>query len=898
MAKLLAPLGAGTNSVLVTVFLLLNIAIISGFIVFVSYSKHLHIFFAPINIAFSRRPRALGALYSTPDMDMENVDEDTVFGVGEIGHFTWKQMLDFSTCTECGRCQSACPAWTTDKPLSPKLLIMGLRDNMFASATPLLSGEGEQTALVPNVIDPEVLWACTTCGACVNECPVDIEHIDAIVDMRRYQVLMESEFPSEAGLMLRNVENQGDPWGLGQNKRTEWIESLDFEIPVITGTIPDDIEYLYWVGCAGALDERARKGVQATARMLHRAGVTFGILGPKESCTGDPVRRLGNEYLYQEQTKMNIATLDEAGAKKIIASCPHCFNTIKNEYPALGGNYEVIHHAELLEHLVRSGKLTPGSGYSGKVTYHDPCYLGRHNRIIEEPRTVLSAIPGVEQVEMRRCKERGFCCGAGGARMWLEENIGKRVNMERTDEALGTGADVVSTACPYCMIMLDDAVRAHAKAGRRARARPLPAGGGVARPARGRRPAGRIQLTRGPIGTEIEAGPVPAWRRWPVPGAALALAGLALPALVVVVPFLGSPAGAATAIRAVAVPAQVQREARLHGGRPPHHHDARRRRCSRAGRYNSGQRKSAVSTLKKAGFVKAVEETIKGIGHQRGPLPRDAVQEPRWRPDRCDSVPPDGQDGPGRDEAVQCGRRPGREGRHRDGQRRRVGQRLLDGGGLCLRLGHLRRHGHVRQGGGLARADRHQVPGQARRHDLPLTGAAVEPCAAARLLLVSAADQPVGPLGPQRERDPLVGDHGGAVLVPVRVGARARLVVADERLHGGVVRLGRHRRQFGRRLDHDVLVEVVAQHVERGPRVAAQVGRLGPVVGDRDQERVALVGHVHDVGQLRPPVGADGGQDPLLAVPGECECLGQIHGSDRSGAVLPEDRTAGPSIGS
>ncbi len=316
VAKLLAPLGAGTNAVLATVFLILNVAIISGFIVFVTYSKHLHIFFAPINVAFSRRPRALGALYSTPDMDMENVDEDTVFGVGEIGHFTWKQMLDFATCTECGRCQSACPAWNTDKPLSPKLLIMNLRDNMFASATPLMTGEGEQTALVPNVIDPDVLWSCTTCGACVNECPVDIEHIDAIVDMRRYQVLMESEFPSEAGLMLRNVENQGDPWGLGQGKRTEWTQTLDFEIPVITGTIPDDIEYLYWVGCAGALDERARKGVQATARMLHRAGVTFGILGPKESCTGDPVRRLGNEYLYQEQTKMNIATLDEVGRQE------------------------------------------------------------------------------------------------------------------------------------------------------------------------------------------------------------------------------------------------------------------------------------------------------------------------------------------------------------------------------------------------------------------------------------------------------------------------------------------------------------------------------------------------------------------------------------------------------
>ncbi len=316
VASWLHPLGSGVNSVLATVFLILNIAIISGFIVFIAYSKHLHIFIAPINVAFSRRPRALGALYSTPDMDMENVDEDTVFGVGEVGHFTWKQMLDFATCTECGRCQSQCPAWNTDKPLSPKLLIMNLRDNMFASAGPLLAKEGEQTALVPNVIDPDVLWACTTCGACVQECPVDIEHIDAIVDMRRYQVLMESEFPSEAGLMLRNVENQGDPWGLGQSKRAEWTQSLDFEVPVITGTIPDDIEYLYWVGCAGALDERARKGVQATARMLHRAGVTFGIFGPKESCTGDPVRRLGNEYLYQEQTKMNIATLDEAGREE------------------------------------------------------------------------------------------------------------------------------------------------------------------------------------------------------------------------------------------------------------------------------------------------------------------------------------------------------------------------------------------------------------------------------------------------------------------------------------------------------------------------------------------------------------------------------------------------------
>ena len=467
VAKLLHPLGTGVNSVLETVFLLANVAVIAGFLVFVSYSKHLHIFLAPINVGTSRRPRALGGLDKTPDMDMENVTEDTVFGVGKIEDFTWKQMLDFATCTECGRCQSVCPAWNTDKPLSPKLLIMGLRDNMFASADRLLSGDSASAAevesLVPSVIDPDVLWSCTTCGSCVEQCPVDIEHVDAIVDMRRYEVLMESRFPSEANLFLRNVENQGDPWGLGSSKRTDWTDSLDFEVPIIDGEIPDDVEYLYWVGCAGALDDRGKKQAEATARMLHRAGVSFGILGPKESCSGDPVRRFGNEYLFQEIAKANIETLESAKVKKIVATCPHCFNTIKNEYPALGGNYEVIHHAELLAHLVNAGQLTPGGEYRGTVTYHDPCYLGRHNRIFAEPRDVLSAIPGVTQVEMGRCKEKGFCCGAGGARMWMEENIGKRVNMDRTAEALGTGADIVSTACPFCMIMLDDAVQANGK---------------------------------------------------------------------------------------------------------------------------------------------------------------------------------------------------------------------------------------------------------------------------------------------------------------------------------------------------------------------------------------------------------------------------------------------------
>jgi Fe-S oxidoreductase len=437
----------------------LHLALVLGFLVYLPYSKHLHIATSAVNVWLSStRPR--GSLEPLK-IDMAALEAGTQsLGADTLSGLSQKSLLDLGACTECGRCQSACPAWNTGKPLSPKLLIMDLRDHALAEGPALLrahaAGEPfEAHALVPEVVDDEAVWACTTCGACVQECPVDIEHIDTIVDLRRALVMGESRFPAEAGTMLRNLESSSNPWGQPQSARADWADGLG--VPLVNGAAP---EVLYWVGCAGSFDDRAKKISRAVAQLLTRAGVSFAILGPRELCTGDPARRIGNEFLFQTLADQNVETLNGAGVRTIVANCPHCFNTLRNEYPAYGGSYEVLHHTELLARLLDEGRLAPSEEVGTLLTYHDPCYLGRHNEIYGPPRQLLDAVPGVRQVEMPRHHQRGLCCGAGGSRMWMEERIGKRINAERMDEAASTGAQTVGVSCPYCLIMLDDGAKA------------------------------------------------------------------------------------------------------------------------------------------------------------------------------------------------------------------------------------------------------------------------------------------------------------------------------------------------------------------------------------------------------------------------------------------------------
>ena len=425
--------------VLERVFVWAHVLTILAFLAYLPRSKHLHILVAAVNVWFGRTD-AGGRL---EPLDFEGDEADIRFGSGSVADLTFKEVLDTFSCTECGRCQDACPAFATGKVLSPKLVIMGLRDQVLSQ---------DDSALVPNAVPEQSVWDCVTCGACVEVCPVSIEHVDQIVDLRRNLVMVESSFPAEAEPMLRDIERASNPWGRAQSERAEWAAELGVRVLEPGDPAP---EYLYWVGCASSFDERARRTAESTARLLMAAGIDFAILGPREACTGDPARRIGNEYLFQAFAEQNVGVLTEAGITKVIANCPHCFNTLANEYPDFGGRYEVIHHSELLARLVRDGRLAPTQdGHA--ITYHDSCYLARHNDIIEGPRELVAAAG--RPVEMARSGKSTFCCGAGGAHMWMEER-GGAINVERVQEAAATGADTLAVACPFCTVMLDDGVQ-------------------------------------------------------------------------------------------------------------------------------------------------------------------------------------------------------------------------------------------------------------------------------------------------------------------------------------------------------------------------------------------------------------------------------------------------------
>lgn len=443
------------------------IAHVLAFIVFLAIlpvTMLRHMFTSPLNMWLRDRERPKGAMKPLGNL-METELES--FGASTIEDFTWKQLLDLDACTMCGRCTSVCPAHATGKPLDPREIVLKSGEVMAATGSPKVS---PPLSTVPEItvtadslferISTEEVWACTTCKACDEICPVNIEIMDKILDMRRYLALMESDFPTELGNAYRAMENQGNPWGMNQGERADWAAALEVDVPVVDGTGSLDHEYLYWVGCAGSFDDKNKKVTQAMAKLLTRAGVDFAILGSSEMCTGDSARRSGNEYIFQMLAMQNIETMNGMGVRKIITQCPHCFNTLLNEYPQLGGNYEVVHHTQLLEWLVAEGQLDlSGARLDERVVYHDSCYLGRHNDVYLAPRRLIGSLGGVEVVEAGRNGTKGMCCGAGGARMWMEEHTGKQVNVERSQELLATGATRIATACPFCYIMIDDGVK-------------------------------------------------------------------------------------------------------------------------------------------------------------------------------------------------------------------------------------------------------------------------------------------------------------------------------------------------------------------------------------------------------------------------------------------------------
>jgi Fe-S oxidoreductase/nitrate reductase gamma subunit len=445
----------------------LHMILAFALIAYMPYSKLLHIITSPLSQFFaSFKPKGQLSL-----VDMEDEEAET-YGIEKLENFTWKQLFDTDACTRCGRCQDNCPAYLSQKPLSPKEFTQTLKQHLHEKGCELLQQKNvndenatsevaasEETAkLVGDVYEEDTIWACTTCRACEEHCPVMVERIDDIVGIRRNLVLMESAFPSEIQSVFRNMENNSNPWGVGWATRADWAQDLDVKIMAEDS----NVEYLYFVGCAGAFDDRNKKVATALVKILKAAGISFGILGSEEKCCGDSARRIGNEYLYQMMAAENIENMNNYGVKKIITTCPHCYNVLKNEYPQMGGNYEVIHHTELISQLISEGKLTLKNPIQGTVTYHDSCYLGRYNDIYDAPRSVLNSA-GLELKEMIHCKNASFCCGAGGGRMWMEEDIGDRINEMRTDEALETGAPYIASNCPYCLTMLEDGVKSKDK---------------------------------------------------------------------------------------------------------------------------------------------------------------------------------------------------------------------------------------------------------------------------------------------------------------------------------------------------------------------------------------------------------------------------------------------------
>jgi Fe-S oxidoreductase/nitrate reductase gamma subunit len=443
---------------------IVHAASFAGFLVVLPVTKLRHMFTSPVNMLLSDHPRHKGAMREMPNL-LEVEDIESV-GASIVTDLTWKQIFDTDSCTVCGRCTSVCPANITGKPLDPREIVLktGEVAASIAGVSPpvsslaVLDGEGH----LFDRVEPDEVFACVTCRACDEICPVNIEIVDRILDMRRYLTMMESEFPSELGKAFVAMENQSNPWGLSQQSRANWTQELDFEVPVFGQNGKTTADYIWFVGCAGSFDDRNTAVSVALARLLHKAGIDFAILGTREVCTGDPARRAGNELVFQQLALQNIANFDDIGVSRVITQCAHCFNTIANEYPQFGGDYEVVHHSQLLAELLSKGRLDAPSKPDGtvkKIAYHDPCYLGRHNDVYLAPRAVLGASESIELVEMPRHGTRALCCGAGGARFWMEEQIGKKINIERAEEALATGADEIAIACPFCFVMLDDGVK-------------------------------------------------------------------------------------------------------------------------------------------------------------------------------------------------------------------------------------------------------------------------------------------------------------------------------------------------------------------------------------------------------------------------------------------------------